>query len=76
MPKDQVVFGCTVKVKDLEFGDTEEFILVGTGEEDYDVFHLKKRGKAHQHVGKVRAASVADALCRPRLHGTRETLEC
>ena len=33
-----------------------------SGEEDYDVFHLKKRGKAHQHVGKVRAASVADAL--------------
>ena len=37
MPKDQVVFGCTVKVKDLEFGDTEEFTLVGAGEEDYDV---------------------------------------
>src|SRR6476619_3276258 len=32
------------------------------GEEDYDIFHLKKRGKAHQHVGKVRAASPADAL--------------
>ncbi|WP_426061596.1 phenylacetic acid degradation b [Hymenobacter sp. B1770] len=33
-----------------------------TGEEDYDIFHLKKRGKAHQHVGKVRASSPADAL--------------
>jgi len=32
------------------------------GEEDYDIFHLKKRGKAHQHVGKVRAASPAEAL--------------
>ena len=32
------------------------------GEEDYDIFHLKKRGKAHQHVGKVRAGSVAAAL--------------
>jgi ring-1,2-phenylacetyl-CoA epoxidase subunit PaaB len=32
------------------------------GEEDYDIFHLKKRGKAHQHVGKVRAASPAQAL--------------
>ncbi|MDB5235283.1 MAG: phenylacetic acid degradation b [Hymenobacter sp.] len=31
-------------------------------EEDYDIFHLKKRGKAHQHVGKVRASSPADAL--------------
>ena len=32
------------------------------GEEDYDIFHLKKRGKAHQHVGKVRAAAPAEAL--------------
>ena len=32
------------------------------GEEDYDIFHLKKRGKAHQHMGKVRASSPADAL--------------
>ena len=37
LPKDQVVFGVTVVVKDLEFGDTEEFTLVGAGEEDYDV---------------------------------------
>lgn len=36
MPKDQVVFGATVVVKDLDFGDKEEFTLVGAGEEDYD----------------------------------------
>ncbi|MEM9659410.1 MAG: transcription elongation factor GreA, partial [Planctomycetota bacterium] len=36
MPKDQVVFGATVVVKDLDFGDQEEFTLVGAGEEDYD----------------------------------------
>jgi len=36
LPKDQAVFGATVKVKDLEFGDTEEFTLVGAGDEDYD----------------------------------------
>jgi transcription elongation factor GreA len=34
--KDQVAFGCTVVVKDLDFGDSEEFTLVGAGEEDYD----------------------------------------
>jgi transcription elongation factor GreA len=34
--KDQVSFGCTVVVKDLDFGDKEEFTLVGAGEEDYD----------------------------------------
>jgi transcription elongation factor GreA len=33
---DEVVFGATVVVKDLEFVDTEEFVLVGAGEEDYD----------------------------------------
>lgn len=36
LPKDEVAFGCTVVVKDLDFGDTEEFILVGAGEEDLD----------------------------------------
>ena len=35
-PTDSVAFGCRVKVKDLNFGDTEEFTLVGAGEEDYD----------------------------------------
>ncbi|MCA9232555.1 MAG: transcription elongation factor GreA, partial [Planctomycetales bacterium] len=36
LPKDQVVFGATVKLKDLDFGDNEEFTLVGAGDEDYD----------------------------------------
>lgn len=35
-PKDEVSFGCTVVVKDLDFGDEESFTLVGAGEEDYD----------------------------------------
>ena len=36
LPKDQVGFGCTVRVKDLDFDDEEEFTLVGAGEEDYE----------------------------------------
>jgi len=36
LPKNEVVFGCTVTVKDLDFGDEEKFTLVGAGEEDYD----------------------------------------
>jgi len=32
----EVVFGATVVVKDLKFGDEEVFVLVGAGEEDYD----------------------------------------
>jgi transcription elongation factor GreA len=35
-PKDKVAFGATVVVKDLDYGDEEEFTLVGAGEEDYD----------------------------------------
>jgi len=35
-PKDEVAFGATVRVKDLNFDDDEEFTLVGAGEEDYD----------------------------------------
>ncbi len=37
LPRDEVVFGATVIVKDLEFGDEEAFVMVGAGEEDYDV---------------------------------------
>jgi len=35
-PKDQVSFGATVIVKNLDMGDEETFTLVGAGEEDYD----------------------------------------
>ena len=37
VPKDEVAFGSTVLVKDLDCGDEEEFTLVGAGEEDYAV---------------------------------------
>lgn len=36
LPTDAVVFGARVKVKDLDGGDEEEFVLVGPGEEDYN----------------------------------------
>jgi len=32
----EVVFGATIRVKDLTFGDEEEYVLVGAGEEDFD----------------------------------------
>lgn len=37
LPRDEVVFGCTVTVEDLAYGDEEQFTLVGAGDEDYDV---------------------------------------
>ena len=36
IPKDEVAFGATVKVLDLDFDDEEEMTLVGSGDEDYD----------------------------------------
>jgi transcription elongation factor GreA len=36
LPKDEVVFGATVIVRDLKFDEDETFVLVGAGEEDYD----------------------------------------
>ncbi len=36
MPRDEVAFGATIKVKDLDFDDEEVYTLVGSGEEDYD----------------------------------------
>jgi transcription elongation factor GreA len=36
LPRDEVTFGSTVRVKDLKFDDDEEFTLVGAGEEDYE----------------------------------------
>lgn len=36
VPRDRVAFGATVTVKDLDYGDEEEYTLVGAGEEDYD----------------------------------------
>jgi transcription elongation factor GreA len=36
LPKDEVAFGATVVVKDLDYDDEEEFTLVGKGDEDYD----------------------------------------
>jgi transcription elongation factor GreA len=36
-PRDQVGFGATVVLKDLDLDEREQFTLVGAGEEDYDV---------------------------------------
>ena len=34
--KDEIAFGATVVVKDLDFDDEETYTLIGAGEEDYD----------------------------------------
>ena len=67
MPKDQVVFGATVKVKDLEFGDTEVFTLVGAGEEDYDAGKINvtsplAQGLLGKKVGETAEVQVPAGL--------------
>lgn len=37
VPRDEVAFGATVKVLDLDFNEKEEMTLVGAGDEDYDL---------------------------------------
>ncbi|MEE2843529.1 MAG: transcription elongation factor GreA [Planctomycetota bacterium] len=37
VPRDEVAFGATVKVLDLDLDDEEEMTLVGAGDEDYDL---------------------------------------
>jgi len=57
--KDEVSFGCTVLVKDLDFGDKEEFTLVGAGEEDYDTGKINVASPLAQGlVGKKVGAKV------------------
>jgi len=56
LPRDEVVFGSTVRVKDLVFDDEEEFTLVGAGEEDYDTGKILitsplAQGLANKKVG-------------------------
>src|ERR1051326_2077350 len=36
LPKDTVVFGTRVRIKNLDNGESEEYELVGPGQEDYD----------------------------------------
>ena len=63
LPKDQVVFGATIVVKDLDFGDEEKFTLVGAGEEDYDqgrilVTSPLAQGLLGKKVGEVAEVEV------------------
>lgn len=69
LPKDQVVFGATIRVKDLEFDDTEEFTLVGAGEEDYDAGRILvtsplAQGLLGKKVGEIAEVEVPAGINR------------
>lgn len=69
LPRDEVVFGVKVKVKDLDFGDTEEFILVGAGEEDFDEGKINvtsplAQGLIGKKVGETAEVEVPAGLAK------------
>ena len=57
---DEVVFGATIRVKDLKFGDEEEYVLVGAGEEDFDAGRINVASPLAQGLlGRKVGESVA-----------------
>lgn len=69
VPTDEVAFGATVVVKDLDFGDEEEFTFVGAGDEDYDqgrflITSPLAQGLLGKKVGEVAEISVPRGVLR------------
>jgi transcription elongation factor GreA len=60
LPKDTVVFGCTVKVKDLDIDDEEEFQLVGPGEDNPDQNRILTTSPIGQGLLGKRKGDVAE----------------
>ena len=63
IPKDEVAFGATVKVMDMDLDDEEEITLVGDGDEDYDagkylITSPIGRGLLGKKVGEVAEIAV------------------
>lgn len=63
MPKDEVAFGATVVLKDLDLDELEEYTLVGAGEEDYDEGKILVTSPIGQGLlGKKQGQRVAIAV--------------
>jgi len=69
LTRDVVVFGATVKVKDLDSGEVEDLILVGPGDEDYENNKIlatspRGRGLMGKKVGDVAEITVPRGVMR------------
>jgi transcription elongation factor GreA len=60
VPKDEVGFGATVVVKDLDLDEDEEFTLVGAGEEDYLAGKILVTSPLAQGLVGKKAGDVAE----------------
>lgn len=68
LPHDEVCFGATVTVKDLEYDDEEEFTLVGPGDEDYDSGRILVTSPVGQGlIGKKVGQQIEIAVPRGKL---------
>jgi transcription elongation factor GreA len=69
LPKDTVVFGATVHVKDLDLGEEESFTLVGPGQENPDQNHILTTSPIGQGLlGKKKGDKVEIAVPRGMIH--------
>lgn len=60
LPKDTVVFGSCVKVKDLDLGEEETFHLVGPGQVDYENNKILTTSPIGQGLLGKKAGEVAE----------------
>ena len=69
MPKDEVAFGATVVLRDLDLDEVEEYTLVGAGEEDYDTGKILITSPIAQGLlGKKKGEQVAIPVPAGTLH--------
>jgi transcription elongation factor GreA len=68
-PTDFVIFGCRVRIRDLDFEEEEVFVLVGPGEEDHDNNKILMtspigQGLVGKKVGEVASIPVPKGTLR------------
>ena len=68
-PTDIVIFGCRVRIRDLDFEEEEIFVLVGPGEEDHDNNKILMtspigQGLVGKKVGEVASIPVPKGTLR------------
>ncbi len=69
LTKDQVVMGSTVCLKDLEYGDTLEYTVVGSAEADPAALRISNESPVgmailHRHAGEVVEVQVPAGMLR------------
>ena len=69
LPKDEVVFGCTVTVEDIAYGDEEEFTFVGEGEADVNAGRILVtspfgQGLIGKKVGEIAEVDVPAGMLK------------